>query len=158
MRTLNQAILYPGIGLIEFSNISVGRGTDTPFERIGAPWLDARRLIKRLSTYDLKGVCFVPERFTPSSSKFENQECFGFQILVTDRSVIDPLRVGLAIAHALAREYPEQWQSAQTIKLLGSKSVLEAILQEEDFEKVFTKANANNELFRLRRSPFLIYR
>lgn len=158
MRTLNQAILYPGIGLIEFSNISVGRGTDTPFERVGAPWLDARRLIKRLSTYDLKGVCFVPERFTPLSSKFENQECFGFQILVTDRSVIDPLRVGLAIAHALAREYPEQWQSAQTIKLLGSKSVLEAILQEEDFEKVFIKANASNELFRLRRSPFLIYR
>jgi len=158
MRTLNQAILYPGIGLIEFSNISVGRGTDTPFERVGAPWLDARRLLKRLSTYDLKGVCFVPERFTPSSSKFENQECFGFQILVTDRSVIDPLRVGLAIAHALAREYPEQWQAAQTIKLLGSKSLLEAILHEEDFEKVFTKANESNELFRLRRSPFLIYR
>jgi uncharacterized protein YbbC (DUF1343 family)/CubicO group peptidase (beta-lactamase class C family) len=158
MRTLNQALLYPGIGVIEFTNVSVGRGTDTPFERVGAPWIDARKVVNRLETYSLQGVRFLPERFTPNSSKFEGEECQGFQILVTDRSAINPVRIGLAIAHALHREYPDQWQHTQLIKLLGSQSVIDTLLAESDIAKVFAVSESTTDAFRLRRKAFLLYR
>lgn len=158
MRTLNQALLYPGVGVIELTNISVGRGTDTPFERVGAPWLDARRVIKRLKSYELAGVTFLPEKYTPTSSKFENEECQGVQILITDRDRVEPIRVGLALAHAIRCEHPEQWQTSQLIKLLGSQAVVDAIIKEDSFEKVYQLASAQVEEFRLRRKPFLIYR
>ena len=158
MRTLNQALLYPGIGVIEFTNVSVGRGTDTPFERVGAPWIDARKVVNRLETYSLQGVRFLPERFTPNSSKFEGEECQGFQILVTDRSAINPVRIGLAIAHALHREHPDQWQHTQLIKLLGSQSVIDSLLAESDIAKVFAVSESTTDAFRLRRKAFLLYR
>ena len=69
MRNLNQAILYPGVGLLEYTNLSVGRGTDSPFEHIGAPWIDAGKLAATVNALKLPGVCFIPERFTPESSR-----------------------------------------------------------------------------------------
>jgi uncharacterized protein YbbC (DUF1343 family) len=158
MRTLNQALLYSGVGCIEFTNLSVGRGTDTPFERIGAPWMDARRVIARLETYGLTGVSFVPERFTPSSSKFEGVECQGLQILITDREKVRPVRLGLALAHALRAEHPEAWQTAQLIKLIGSQGVIDALLNEKEFSKVVAQADMSIDAFRLRRKEYLLYR
>lgn len=158
MRTLNQALLYSGVGCIEFTNLSVGRGTDTPFERIGAPWMDARRVIARLETYGLTGVSFVPEKFTPSSSKFEGVECQGLQILITDREKVRPVRLGLALAHALRAEHPEAWQTAQLIKLIGSQAVIDALLNEKEFSKVVAQADISIDAFRLRRKEYLLYR
>ena len=85
MRSLTEAFLYPGIGLLEFTNLSVGRGTDTPFEVIGAPWLDGRVLADALAARRIPGVGFVPIRFTPSASKFKGEQCGGVNIVVTDR-------------------------------------------------------------------------
>lgn len=158
MRTLNQALLYPGIGCIEFTNVSVGRGTDTPFERVGAPWIDARRVLSRLESYGLSGVRFVPEKFTPTSSKFEGEECQGFQILITDRKKVRPVTVGLAVAHALRLEHPDTWQTSQLIKLVGSQSLIDVLLSEKEFAKVTAKADEWTEVFRLRRKEFLLYR
>jgi uncharacterized protein YbbC (DUF1343 family) len=158
MRTLNQALLYPGIGCIEFTNVSVGRGTDTPFERVGAPWMDARRVIARLESYGLAGVRFVPEKFTPTTSKFEGEECQGLQILITERQKLNPVQVGLAVAHALQQEHSDTWQSSQLIKLIGSQSLVESLLNEKDFTDVVTQADASVEVFRLRRKEFLLYR
>lgn len=158
MRTLNQALLYPGIGCIEFTNVSVGRGTDTPFERVGAPWMDARRVIARLESYGLEGVRFIPEKFTPTTSKFEGEECQGFQILITDRQKLNPVQVGLAIAHALQQEQSDTWQSSQLIKLIGSQSLVESLLNEKDFTDVVMQSDASVEVFRLRRKEFLLYR
>lgn len=158
MRTLNQALLYPGIGCIEFTNVSVGRGTDTPFERVGAPWMDSRRVIASLESYGLAGVRFVPEKFTPASSKFEGEECQGFQILITDRGKLNPVQVGLAIAHALQREHPAEWQASQLVKLIGSQSLVDLLLNEKDFAKIVAQADESTELFRLRRKEFLLYR
>lgn len=158
MRTLNQALLYPGIGCIEFTNVSVGRGTDTPFERVGAPWMDARKVIARLESYQLGGVRFVAEKFTPTSSKFEGEECQGFQILITDRESVKPIHLGLALAHALRNEHRGEWQTSQLIKLIGSQTLVDTLLNEPDVKKVFAVADADTEVFRLRRKEFLLYR
>lgn len=158
MRTLNQALLYPGIGCIEFTNVSVGRGTDTPFERVGAPWIDARKVVSRLEGYQLQGVSFVPERFTPTSSKFEGEECQGFQVIITDRNKLKPVQVGLAIAHALRQEHPDAWQTSQLIKLIGSQSLIDSLLNEKDLSTIFALSESSVEQFRLRRKEFLLYR
>ncbi len=103
MRNLIQATLYPGIGAIEGTNISVGRGTDTPFEQIGAPWIDGVKLADTLNGRNLPGIRFYPVRFTPASSKHANKECQGVFLVVTDRAALRPVRVGAEIAGALAR-------------------------------------------------------
>src|SRR5262249_28146351 len=111
MRSLRQAELYPGIGLLETTNISVGRGTDTPFAVIGAPWLDGRTLAEGLAGEHLDGVVFVPVRFTPASSVHAKHECGGVQIIVTDRDRFRSVRTGLAIARQLRVLYESEWQT-----------------------------------------------
>src|SRR5438093_8140115 len=100
MRNLVAATLYPGIGAIEGTNISVGRGTDTPFEQIGAPWIDGVQLAAALNDRTIPGVRFYAVRFTPASSKYAGQECQGVFIVVTDREALRPVRVGLEVASA----------------------------------------------------------
>ena len=111
MRSLTQATLYPGIGAIEFSNISVGRGTDTPFERIGAPWIDGLALAAALNARDIPGVRVYPIRFTPASSVYAGQACGGVSFIVTDREALRPTRLGVEVASALARLYPAAVQA-----------------------------------------------
>src|SRR5262249_47480861 len=128
MRNLNQAILYPGIGLLETTNLSVGRGTDTPFEVIGAPWLDGRKLSAELNQRAYPGVTFVPIEFTPTASKFANQTCGGINILITDRAKFEPLRTGFEIAAALRKFYADQWEAKAYDRLLGNAKTLNALL------------------------------
>ena len=92
MRNMNEAALYTGPGAIEYTNISVGRGTDTPFEHIGAPWIDGVQLADALNARSIPGVRFYPVRFTPASSKYANEECQGVFIIVTDRVAMRPTR------------------------------------------------------------------
>ena len=94
MRSLTQALLYPGIGLLETTNVSVGRGTDQPFEWIGAPWLDGPRLAAALAERDLPGVRFVPVSRTPASSTHAKKECGGVQIIVDDWATFEPVQRG----------------------------------------------------------------
>ena len=101
MRNMNEAALYTGIGAIEGTNLSVGRGTDTPFEHVGAPWIDGVQLADALNARAIPGVRFYPVRFTPASSKYANEECQGVFIIVTDRAALRPVRVGVEIASAL---------------------------------------------------------
>ncbi|HEU4785962.1 MAG TPA: exo-beta-N-acetylmuramidase NamZ domain-containing protein, partial [Gemmatimonadaceae bacterium] len=98
MRNLLQATLYPGIGAIEWTNISVGRGTDTPFEQIGAPWIDGVRLAAELNARHIAGIRFYPVTFTPTASNYANETCQGVFMVVTDRAALRPVRVGLEIA------------------------------------------------------------
>src|SRR6185436_20097676 len=94
MRSLTEATLYPGIGLLESTNVSVGRGTDTPFEVLGAPWIDAQKLADYLNQRSIPGVRFVSVRFKPNASVFKNEDCGGFNIVITDRSAFRPLLTG----------------------------------------------------------------
>jgi len=157
MRNLNQAILYPGIGLLEFTNLSVGRGTDTPFEIIGAPWLDARALARALSAQQLPGVAFIPTQFTPSASKFAGESCGGVQILITDRAALDPIHIGLAIALTLRKQHHDQWETKNYNRLLSSKPLYDAVLAARPLSELITLASADEPTFRTRRQPHLLY-
>ena len=157
MRNLNQALLYPGIGLLETTNLSVGRGTDTPFEQIGAPYIQARDLANAMNACKLKGIRFVPIHFTPGSSKFNGQVCGGLSLVITDRDVFDPLATGLELAVALRTMYGEQWDTKSLNRLLSHQQTYESIKAGASLRDI--RSAYNNELqdFRQRRKAFLLY-
>ncbi|MEX2560479.1 MAG: DUF1343 domain-containing protein, partial [Pirellulales bacterium] len=157
MRSLTQALLYPGIGLLETTNVSVGRGTDTPFEVIGAPWLDGHRLTRQLRSAGLPGVTFVPIRFTPRASTHQGQACGGIEMIITDRSAFDPLALGLHVAVTLRRLYPDEWDSSRYGRLLGNRQVLEALQAGASVDQLQALYQAELEAFRSRRQSFLTY-
>lgn len=128
MRHLTAALLYPGIGLLETTNISVGRGTERPFEWIGAPWIDGRVLAAELARRDLPGVRFVPVSRKPTSSKHEGVECGGVDIIAVDWAAVRPVRLGLEIAAALRALYPQKWETKNFDRLLVHKATYDGIL------------------------------
>jgi len=127
MRSLTQALLYPGIGLLETTNVSVGRGTDTPFELIGAPWIDGQRLAEALNRAGLAGVRFVPVKFTPRSSRFTGEECGGVNIVITDRGSFRSVITGIEIAYQLNMNYSSAWKVDDYIRLLANRAALAAV-------------------------------
>ena len=127
MRSLTQAMLYPGVGLIEMTNVSVGRGTDTPFEVVGAPWIDARRFAAHLNHAGLAGVRFVPVRFVPASSKYAGETCNGVNIIVTDRARFHPLSTGIQLMCSLKALHSDEWDRKKLNTLLCSRKTVEAI-------------------------------
>jgi uncharacterized protein YbbC (DUF1343 family) len=157
MRSLTQAILYPGIGLLETTNLSVGRGTDTPFEVIGAPWMKARKLARALNEADLPGVRFVPMRFTPDSSKFEGQMCDGLGIFITDRERFLSVDTGLEIARQLRRQHPDEWRMDAYDRLLGHQATWQAVRDVRSVAEIRAGYTAELERFRAKRVNWLIY-
>ncbi|MGH9408780.1 MAG: exo-beta-N-acetylmuramidase NamZ domain-containing protein [Vicinamibacterales bacterium] len=158
MRNMNEAALYPGIGAIEWTNLSVGRGTDTPFEHVGAPWIDGVRLAAALNARQIPGVRFYAERFTPASATYANQPCQGVFMIVTDRAALHPVRVGLEIASAVARMYPAQYHLDATEPLLGSRDTIERILAGEDPASIEASWAAADAHWRSLRAKYLLYR
>lgn len=158
MRNLNQATLYPGIGAIEWSNLSVGRGTDQPFEQIGAPWIDGRRLAMALNERGLAGIRFYPVSFTPSSSQYSGQECHGVFMTIVDRTALRPVRVGLEIAAALWKAHPDRYRMQNTDRLLGSRESLERVKSGEDPAVVAASWSAAEAKWRQLRAKYLLYR
>lgn len=128
MRTMNQAILYPGIALVEGSNISVGRGTDTPFELVGAPYIDGQKLAALMNSKNLPGVLFYPIEFTPDATKFANEKCGGIAIMITDRSALRPIRTGMDLAWAIHTLFPE-WQQERLVRLVQNQVATDACLE-----------------------------
>lgn len=158
MRNLTQAALYPGIGAIEWSNVSVGRGTDQPFEQIGAPWIDGARLAAHLNARRLPGVRFYPVAFTPTSSKYAGERCDGVFMIVTNRAALSPVRVGLEIAGALWTLHGASYQMENTDRLLGSRASLERVRAGEDPAAVAASWASAEARWRLLRAPYLLYR
>lgn len=157
MRSLTEATLYPGIGLLETTNVSVGRGTDTPFEVVGAPWIDGQQLAKFLNERNLKGVRFVPIRFKPNASVFKDQECGGINIIVTDRQVFNSVRTGIEIAAALRKLYRDQWEVDRFGRLLVNAETLDMVKRGEAPIDIERAVNARKPEFMRRRAPFLLY-
>ncbi|QDT08610.1 exo-beta-N-acetylmuramidase NamZ domain-containing protein [Planctomycetes bacterium K23_9] len=157
MRNLNQALLYPGVGLWEMTNLSVGRGTDTPFEHIGAPWIDPVPLAGQLNDAGLSGVRFVPTRFVPASSKYENESCGGVHFLITNRAELDPLRLGMTLATTLRSMYPEQWETSKLDRLLSSQATADLILAGKGVDEIVAAYQGDLQVFKKRRATFLIY-
>ena len=158
LRTVGQAALYPGIGAIEGTNISVGRGTDTPFEQIGAPWVDGVRLSRFLNDRGLGGVRFYPVEFRPTSSVFAHELCRGVHVIVTNRDALRPVRVGLEIAAALHRLHPGVFDLDAAVRLLGSQDALDRIKAGDDPADIAASWSQGEREWRSRVAPFLLYR
>ena len=157
MRSLTEATLYPGVGLLETTNVSVGRGTDTPFEVIGAPWLDGGKLANHLNTLNIPGVRFVPVRFTPNSSVFKNEACGGINIVVTDRSRFRSVPTGIEIAVALHRLFPAEWKIESYLRLLVNSDTLERLKRGNSAAEITQSWTSSLNDFRRRRAKFLLY-
>lgn len=157
MRSLTEALTYPGIGLLEFTNLSVGRGTGTPFEVLGAPYVDGRALAYVMNAKALPGVRFIPIRFTPTASKCAGEACGGIQIVITDRNKFAPVRTGLEIALALRALYLEEWQASKYLTLLASRSAMDGLLAGEEYPALEKRWRADVRGFIQSRSHFLLY-
>ena len=157
MRSLSAAALYPGIGLLETTNVSVGRGTDTPFEVIGAPWLDGRRLAQFLNARAIAGVRFSPVHFTPSSSVFSGQRCGGIRMSVVERESLRPVSLGMEIAVALRDLYPVDWQRKDFIKLLANGDAFRRLEKGENAPSILASWQKSLEEFEKRRTKYLLY-
>jgi uncharacterized protein YbbC (DUF1343 family) len=158
MRNLVAATVYPGVGAIEGTNISVGRGTDTPFEQLGAPWIDGRALASALNGRAIPGIRFYPVSFTPSAgSKFGGQLCHGVFLVVTDRDRLRPVRVGLEIASALSRLNGGAFKLEDAARLFGSEAALQRVRAGDDPAAIAASWAADEAAWRLTRAKYLLY-
>jgi len=156
MRNLTAATLYPGVGLLETA-VSVGRGTDTPFEVVGAPYVDDVKFAAELNRAGLPGVRFVPIRFTPRASTFKDQPCGGVYLVVTDRDALNAVDLGLTLALALQRLYPGQFAAGNLLPLLTDAAVLEAVKAGRPLAEIKQLWATDLEAFARRRREFLLY-
>jgi uncharacterized protein YbbC (DUF1343 family)/CubicO group peptidase (beta-lactamase class C family) len=158
LRDLTEATLYPGVGLVEGTNVSVGRGTDTPFELLGAPWIKATELAQYLNQRNISGVRFVPVAFTPSASIHAGQKCQGVNILLIERNAFDAPELGIELASALHKQYPEQFHMERMIELLGNQSVYDAVASGQDPRRIADDWREPLEKFLQLRQKYLLYK
>ena len=157
MRNMNAAVLYPGVAVIEGTNVSVGRGTESPFEQFGAPWMDEAKLASALNARRLPGIRFYPTSFTPAAGAFKGERCGGVFMIVTDREALPTARLGVEIASAIYRQHGTTWEIDRMLRLLGSAKALEAIKALEDPERIAASFAQDEGRFRLLRAKYLIY-
>ena len=157
MRSLTEAILYPGTGMIETTNVSVGRGTDTPFELVGAPWIVPQDLARYLNDREIGGVRFVPVHFTPAATMYAGEKCGGVNIVLTDRNSLDGPELGLELASALQSLYPDRFKITGLDTLMVNKSSLDAVAAGDDPRRVADDWRDAQERFKTIRSRYLIY-
>jgi uncharacterized protein YbbC (DUF1343 family) len=157
MRSLTEALLYPGVGLLEATNLATGRGTDTPFERVGAPWIDSAEFAGGLSKAAVPGVRFVPVYFTPRERQYAGMRCGGVQILLTNWDEFDPLRLGVALALELRRQYPTKWGPEGLNRLLAHRATYDDILAGRPLREIMSQWDAEVADFQKVRSRYLLY-
>ncbi len=163
MPTLQSAMTYPGTVMFEATNLSVGRGTPIAFQQIGAPWLKAAEVVKILTEREMRGVRFAAIEFTPvnpTDSKHSNRKIPGIQVMVTNRSGFQPVRVGAALLWAINKTSPDSLRvnAAGFDRLLGSPAVREALLRGEDPDKVMDQQFQPVYEFRERTRKYLLYK
>jgi len=158
LRSVTEAALYPGVALIEGTNISVGRGTDTPFELVGAPWIKSRELASYLNTRGIAGVRFVPVTFTPSASVYSGQLCQGVNILLTERNNLDAPELGLELAAALHKLYAADFKIDRMAELLVNQAAFDALVAGEDPRRIAQDWQEALGKFQLIRQKYLLYK
>jgi uncharacterized protein YbbC (DUF1343 family) len=137
MKSLDTAIVYPGVCLLEQTNVSVGRGTDSPFQRVGAPWIDGESWVHFIAGFSLPGVVITSTVFTPASSKFAQESCYGLQIEVTDRNVFQPVSLGYAMLITLRDLHPQEFALKEAATLIANSSLLDSLLSCESYQNIF---------------------
>jgi uncharacterized protein YbbC (DUF1343 family)/CubicO group peptidase (beta-lactamase class C family) len=157
LRSLDQAILYPGVALVEGANVSVGRGTPFPFEIVGAPWIQGEDLADYLTQRNIPGVKFSSVFFTPEQNRFKGERCRGIRLILTDREVLDSPRLGLEIVAALWRLYPQEFEIDKTLRLIGARWILQAIREGLDPREIAARWEEPLRNFERMRSRYLLY-
>jgi uncharacterized protein YbbC (DUF1343 family)/CubicO group peptidase (beta-lactamase class C family) len=158
LRDITQATLYPGVAMVEGTNVSVGRGTDSPFELLGAPWINARDLAQYLNAREISGVRFVPTSFFPIASNYANQQCHGVNIILTARNSFDAPELGVELASALHKLYPQDFKLEKMNDLLVNQSVFTAIAAREDPRRIAQDWQDALDTFMRLREKYLIYK
>ncbi len=158
LRSLTAATLYPGVALIEGTNVSVGRGTDTPFELLGAPWINGRELAQYLNRREISGVRFVPVRFTPTASNYAGEPCEGVNILLLERNALDAPELGIELASALKKLYPQQFHLERMVELLVNQAVYDAIARGEEPHRIAQDWQEALDRFQQLRQKYLLYK
>jgi len=158
LRSVTEAGLYPGVGLIEGTNVSVGRGTDTPFELVGAPWIKSRELAAYLNARGIAGVRFVPVTFTPSTSNYAAQKCEGVNVVLTERNALDGPELGIELAAALKKLYPADFKMERMTELLVNQATYDALVAGEDPRRIAQDWQDGLDKFQLVRQKYLIYK
>ncbi len=157
LRSVVEATLYPGVGMIEGANVSVGRGTASPFEVVGAPWIDGRRLARYLQRRRIAGVRFARARFQPDSDRYAGETCDGVRISLTDRTRLDAAALGLELAAALHRLFPDRFAIDATRELIGSPPVFDALKSGQDPRALVALWMPDLDKFRALRAKYLLY-
>ena len=158
MRSLTEATLYTGVALIEGTNISVGRGTDTPFELVGAPWVKGKELAAYLNQRSIQGVRFVPLTFMPSSSNFAGQLCEGVNVVLLDRNTLDAPELGIELAAALHKLYPADFKIEKMQDLLLNQATYDALLAGLDPRRIAEEWEERLHVFMAMREEYLVYK
>jgi uncharacterized protein YbbC (DUF1343 family) len=157
LRTVNEAFLYSGIEILQPAGVSVGRGTDAPFEQLGAPWIDPDTLLSSLTLRQIPGVSFAATTFTPSDGLYKGEACAGVKLTITDREAFDSIRTGLEIADALHRLYPERFQVTKLMDLLASQTTLDALIAYQAPASIIASWDSELAEFRALRAKYLLY-
>jgi uncharacterized protein YbbC (DUF1343 family)/CubicO group peptidase (beta-lactamase class C family) len=157
LRSVTEAALYPGLGLIEGTNVSVGRGTDTPFELVGAPWIKGRELAAYLNAREIAGVRFVPVGFTPTASIYAGQKCEGVNVVLVDRNALDGPEMGIELAAALKKLYAADYKMDRMTELLVNDVAWNALLAGQDPRRIAQDWQEGLEKFEAIRKKYLMY-
>jgi uncharacterized protein YbbC (DUF1343 family) len=157
LRSVTGAALYPGVALIEGTNVSVGRGTDTPFEVVGAPWIKSRELAGYLNGRGIAGVRFVPVTFTPAASVYSGLKCEGVNIVLTERNALDAPELGIELAAALRKLYPADFKMERMAELLVNQAAFDGLVAGKDPRRIAQDWQEELEKFEVVRKKYLIY-
>jgi len=160
MPDLETAAVYPGLCLLEGTNVSEGRGTNRPFRQFGAPWIDSNRLAERLNKLNLPAMRFEQVRFTPTSSKYQNQQCNGVSIVIIDRDRLEPYYSGIQIVNEICRMYPNnfEWKASHFDRLCGTSKIRDAITSGASPGELRNRWQAELQAFRKIRDKYITYR
>jgi len=158
LRTMKGAILYPGLEILQNAGVSVGRGTEAPFEEFGAPWINGEEVAEELNARNLPGVRFANQPFIPVSGLYAGQRCGGVGIRVTDRAAVRSLRVGLEIAELLQKKYPDHFDVAKAISLLGNDATVEKLKSGTPVEEIIAGWAQDLADFEIMRKRYFIYK
>jgi uncharacterized protein YbbC (DUF1343 family) len=158
LRTMKGAILYPGLEIMQSAGVSVGRGTETPFEEFGAPWMNGEEVADALNARNLPGLRFSNKPFIPVSGLYAGQRCGGVGIRVTDRAAVRSMRMGLEIARLLQKKYPEHFETAKMIGLLGNDATVQALKEGTPAEEIVASWGKDLADYEQMRRRYIIYK
>ena len=137
--------------------MSVGRGTDTPFELLGAPWINGKELADYLNRRGIAGVFFIPSDFTPDANRYQNQLCHGIRIILTDRHTLNSPLLGIEVASVLYQLYPAEFRIQEILGMVGARWVLQAITDGRDMKMVSSQWPYGIKEFSALRNQYLLY-